>query len=118
MKVITQLSRISALFVGLVLAASASAQVKWDMYTFVGVTHPIAVRLIGFAEEVKKQTNGQLVITVRPAGEFPFKATEIVRATGTGQVQLGQGYSGFISGAVPLASIANLPFNHSQVRRP
>jgi TRAP-type C4-dicarboxylate transport system substrate-binding protein len=100
MKVITQLSRISALFVGLVLAASASAQVKWDMYTFVGVTHPIAVRLIGFAEEVKKQTNGQLVITVRPAGEFPFKATEIVRATGTGQVQLGQGYSGFISGAV------------------
>ena len=110
MKIIKRLSRLGALFAGIVFAASASAQVKWDMYTFVGVTHPIAVRLIGFAEEVKKQTNGQLVITVRPAGEFPFKATEIVRATGTGQVQLGQGYSGFISGAVPLASIANLPF--------
>ena len=54
MKVIMQLSRIGTLFAGLVLAASASAQVKWDMYTFVGVTHPIAVRLIGFAEEVKK----------------------------------------------------------------
>ena len=110
MKISKQFVRIGTAFAGLMLAASAQAQVKWDMYSFVGVTHPIAVRLIAFAEEVKKQTNGQLLITVRPAGEFPFKATEIVRATGTGQVQLGQGYSGFISGTVPLASIANLPF--------
>ncbi len=92
-------------------AAAAQAQVQqWDMFAFPGATHPITLRLREFSDEVRKRSNGQLVITVRPAGEFPFKANEVVRATGLGQVQLGEGYSGFISGAVPLASVANLPF--------
>ena len=89
----------------------AHAQVQqWDLFAFPGATHPITLRLKEFSDEVKKRSNGQLVITVRPAGEFPFKASEVVRATGLGQVQVGEGYSGFISGAVPLASVANLPF--------
>ena len=92
-------------------AGAVQAQVQqWDMFAFPGATHPITLRLKEFSDEVKKRTNGQLVITVRPAGEFPFKANEVVRATGLGQVQLGEAYSGFISGAVPLASVANLPF--------
>ncbi len=95
---------------GLSMLFTASAQTKWDMYAFPGASHPITLRLAEFAAEVRKETNGQLIITVRPSGEFPFKATEVVRATGTGQVQMGEGYSGFISGSTPLASIANLPF--------
>jgi TRAP-type C4-dicarboxylate transport system substrate-binding protein len=94
----------------LALPGKAAAAEKWDMFVFTGVTHPITLRLKDFADEVRKRTNGYLAITIRPAGEFPFKATEVVRATGLGQVQLGQAYSGFISGAVPLASVANLPF--------
>lgn len=100
-----------ALVAALPAANVAQAQVQqWDMFAFPGATHPITLRLKEFADEVKKRSNGQLNITVRPAGEFPFKANEVVRATGLGQVQLGEGYSGFISGAVPLASVANLPF--------
>ena len=92
-------------------AGALHAQVQqWDMFAFPGATHPITLRLREFSDEVRKRSNGQLVITVRPAGEFPFKANEVVRATGLGQVQLGEAYSGFISGAVPLASVANLPF--------
>lgn len=95
--------------VTLIVSFSASAQVKWDMYAFSGVSHPVTLRLKDFAEEVKKKTDGKLLITVRPAGEFPFKATEVVRATSTNQVQIGEGYAGMISGAMPLASVANLP---------
>jgi TRAP-type C4-dicarboxylate transport system substrate-binding protein len=100
---------------GLAAAASlqpraAHAAEKWDMFVFPGATHPITMRLKEFADEVKKRTDGYLTITVRPQGEFPFKATEVVRATGLGQVQLGEAYSGFISGAVPISSIGNLPF--------
>ena len=101
---------LSGLLAGLPMAGPVQAQEKWDLFAFPGATHPITLRLKEFGDEVKKRTNGQLNITVRPAGEFPFKASEVVRATGLGQVQLGEAYSGFISGAVPLASAANLPF--------
>ena len=111
MNLIKRAACILACLAVLPLAAPVKAQVQqWDMFAFPGATHPITLRLKEFSDEVKKRTNGQLVITVRPAGEFPFKANEVVRATGLGQVQLGEAYSGFISGAVPLASMANLPF--------
>jgi TRAP-type C4-dicarboxylate transport system substrate-binding protein len=89
--------------------ASAQSPTKWDLYAITGVTHPITLRYKEFAEEVKKATDGKLEIVVRPAGELPFRATEVVKVAGDGQVQLAQPYQGFISGAVPLASIASLP---------
>ncbi len=111
MNLIKRAACVLACLAVLPFAGVAQAQVQqWDMFAFPGATHPITLRLKEFSDEVRKRTNGQLVITVRPAGEFPFKANEVVRATGLGQVQLGEAYSGFISGAVPLASVANLPF--------
>lgn len=89
---------------------TAQSPVKWDMYSMVGVTHPITLRYKAFADEVRTATGGKLDIIVRPAGELPFRATEVVKVTGDNQVQLSEGYQGFISGAVPLASIASLPF--------
>jgi len=93
-----------------VLASSATAQTKWDLYATTGVTHPITVRFKAFSDEVKKATDGKLDIVVRPAGELPFKATEVVKATGIGQVQLASGYHGFVGGDIPIASVAGLPF--------
>ncbi|CAN5905786.1 TRAP transporter substrate-binding protein [soil metagenome] len=90
--------------------ATAQSPTKWDLYVMTGVTHPITLRYKEFAEEVKKATNGKLDIIVRPAGELPFRATEVVKVAGDGQVQLTEAYQGFISGAVPLASITSLPF--------
>ena len=93
----------------LLTAAPALAATNWDLYAFTGITHPITLHLKGFADEVKRRTNGELVITVRPAGELPFRATEVVKVTGEGQVQLGEAYAGFIAGAMPLASVGGLP---------
>ncbi len=91
-------------------AVPVGAQTKWDLSSMMGATHPITLHYKDFAEEVKKRTDGKLEIVVRPAGELPFKATEIVKAAGDGNVQLGEAYQGFISGTIPLASIASLPF--------
>lgn len=90
--------------------ASAQSPAKWDLYAITGVTHPITLRYKAFADEVKKATGGKLDIVVRPAGELPFRATEVVKVAGEGQVQLAEAYQGFISGALPLASVASLPF--------
>jgi TRAP-type C4-dicarboxylate transport system substrate-binding protein len=94
----------------LALALPAAAQTKWDLSSMMGATHPVTLHYKEFAEEVKKRTEGKLDIVVRPAGELPFKATEAVKATSDGNVQLSQAYQGFISGTIPLASIASLPF--------
>lgn len=91
-------------------AVPAKAQTKWDFYGFTGVTHPISVRFKMFCEEVKKATDGKLDIIFRPAGELPFRATEVVKATSSGQVQVAAAYQGFISGELPITSIASLPF--------
>jgi len=89
---------------------AAIAQTKWDLSSMMGATHPITLRYKGFSDEVKKRTDGKLDIVVRPAGELPFKASEVVKAASEGNIQLGQAYQGFISGSIPLASIASLPF--------
>lgn len=108
------LARCAAMLAGLAAVAvsvvPAAAQTKWDLYAFTGVTHPITMRYKMFADEVKAATGGKLEILVRPAGELPFKATELVKTTSSGQVQLAAAYQGFVSGEVPIASIASLPF--------
>lgn len=89
---------------------AAEAKVKWDYALYVGVTHPITVHLRQFADEVKKRSNGELEIVVRPAGELPIRATEMVKAVGDNVAQLGQAASSLISGQAPLAGLANTPF--------
>jgi TRAP-type transport system periplasmic protein len=91
-------------------AGAAGAATRWDYYVFVGITHPIGQYAKEFAEEVKKRTNGALEIIVRPAGELPYRATEVTRVTGQGQVQLADGYMGFIAGDVKIAGLTGLPF--------
>jgi len=88
----------------------ARAAVAWDYYSFTGVTHTVTKGQLAFAEEVLKRTNGQLKITVRPAGELPFRADEAPRVVGEGQVQMASCYMGFMSGAVPIGGISGHPF--------
>jgi TRAP-type C4-dicarboxylate transport system substrate-binding protein len=95
--------------VPLVAALPAKAATKWDFYTFVPLTHPITVQLSQFADEVKKRSGGDLVINVRAAGELPFKANEVVKITGDGQVQLGEALALFTTGSAPLTGVTGLP---------
>jgi TRAP-type C4-dicarboxylate transport system substrate-binding protein len=88
----------------------AAAKTRWDYALYVGVTHPIAVQLKEFAAEVGRRTQGELEIVIRPAGELPIRATEMVKAVGDGRAQMGQAASSLISGQAQLAGLANTPF--------
>ena len=92
------------------LGGVAQSKTTWDYYLFTGVTHPVTVFLSGFAEEVARRTHGELEIIVRPSGELPFRATEVVKVVGDGLVQMGSAYAGFISGTTPLAAVSGNPF--------
>lgn len=95
--------------VPLAAALPARAATQWDFYTFVGLTHPIAVQLRQFSDEVRKRSNGDLAINVRLAGELPFKANEVVKITSEGQVQLGEALALFTTGSAPLTGVTGLP---------
>ncbi|HEY8448982.1 MAG TPA: TRAP transporter substrate-binding protein DctP, partial [Bacillota bacterium] len=95
--------------------SSANVSIRWDYYLFVGWTHPIGEYAMRFADAVRERTGGRLEITVRPAGELPYGAAEMVRAVGEGRVQLGDGLATFITGEARVAAVPALPFLVTEV---
>jgi TRAP-type transport system periplasmic protein len=73
----------------LALAASASAQTKWDLPAGYAASNFHTENLMQFAADVDKATDGKLKITVH-ANASLFKAPEIKRAVQGGQAQMGE----------------------------
>lgn len=82
-----------ALLAGL-LAAPAAAQVELSMATSWGGGPHLEVMAKGFAENVRRLTDGEVVITVYPAGTLgsPLKVVETVQS---GVAQAGHHWSGY-----------------------
>jgi TRAP-type transport system periplasmic protein len=81
--------RIPAIVVGALLAATASAQTKWDMPTAYPPGNFHTENIVQFAADVDKATNGKLRITVHSNASL-FKAPEIKRAVQGNQAQIGE----------------------------
>lgn len=95
------------------VAAPVAAQPKpvtWDFILNVGLTHPVAIMEKEFVDDVKKRTNGQFDIVLRPPGELPYKLPEYLRVVGQGNVQMGDVYMGFLAGDTKIGVITGLPF--------
>ncbi len=93
---------------GLVMSTSAFA-VKWDMPTPYGDgNHPTQVAKF-FAEEINKQTNGNLNIIVHSGGSL-IKHPEIHRAVKSRQVQIGEVFIGRLGNNHPVFKLDNVPF--------
>ncbi len=69
-----------ALSFALVCSASAWAQVKLDISVPWGPNEFHSLNAAAFAERVKKETNGEVLMQARPGGELGVKANESVRA--------------------------------------
>jgi TRAP-type C4-dicarboxylate transport system substrate-binding protein len=90
-------------------ALSAHAQTKWDMPTPYADGEFHTKNVVLFAEEVKKDTNGALAITVHSAGSL-IKHPDILRAVSTGQVNIGEILLGAFSNEDPIFAADNVPF--------
>src|SRR5688572_31103351 len=91
------------------LPLALQAQTKWDMPTPYsdGEFHTRNVR--AFVEDVKKNTNGALDITVHSNGSL-IKHPDILRAVSTGQVNIGEFLLGQFSNEDPVFAADNVPF--------
>ena len=99
-----------SLFIFQTADASSKDTIKWRFFAFTGAVHPITKYFQGFAADVKEKTKGRLEITVYPGGELPYKAFDTVKIVSQRQVELADGYGGFISGDVPFLGVYSLPF--------
>ncbi len=100
----------TAMLMGAFLVVGTSyAETKWDMPTPYGdgVHHTKNVRL--FADEIIKQTNGELKIVVH-SGASLIKHPEIHRAVRTGQVPIGEMFMGLLGNDNPIFKADNIPF--------
>jgi TRAP-type C4-dicarboxylate transport system substrate-binding protein len=88
---------------------AAQAQTKWDMPTPYsdGEFHTRNVK--AFAEDVKKNTNGALDITVHANGSL-IKHPDILRAVSTGQVNVAEFLLGQFGNEDPVFAADNVPF--------
>ena len=93
----------------LALSGAASAQTKWDMPTPYsdGEFHTRNVKL--FAEDVKKNTNGAVDITVH-SNQSLIKHADVLRAVSTGQVNIAEFLLGQFSNEDPVFAADNVPF--------
>ena len=71
------------------VAATASAQTKWDLPAAYPANNFHSENLVQFAADVDRATGGKLKITVHPNASL-FKAPEIKRAVQGGQAQIGE----------------------------
>src|SRR5512134_1831784 len=93
----------------LLASGTALAQTKWDMPTPYsdGEFHTRNVK--AFAEDVKKNSGGQLEITVH-SNQSLIKHPDILRAVSTGQVNLGEFLLGQFANEDPVFAADNVPF--------
>jgi TRAP-type C4-dicarboxylate transport system substrate-binding protein len=82
-------ARIGATLALTAVAATASAQTKWDLPAAYPANNFHTENLVQFANDIDKATGGKLKITVH-ANASLFKAPEIKRAVQGGQAQMGE----------------------------
>ena len=93
----------------IVLSGSLRAQTKWDMATPFPESNYHTKNARQFAEEVQRDSKGQLVITLHSNASL-FKMPEIKRAVATGQSQLGDILLGAYGNEDPFFEIDGIPF--------
>lgn len=90
-------------------APAVSAQTKWDMATPFPESNYHTRNARQFAEEVQRDSKGQLIITIHSNASL-FKMPEIKRAVATGQAQIGDILLGAYGNEDPFFEIDGIPF--------
>jgi TRAP-type C4-dicarboxylate transport system substrate-binding protein len=93
----------------LALAGTAASAETWDMPAAYGARNHVTKSYIAFAEEVTKNSGGDLEIVVHPGGSL-YAGAEILRAVRSGQVQAGGRYMGANAKEDSIFGLDTVPF--------
>ena len=102
-------NRLALLAASLTFVTAAQAQTTWDMPTPYAPREFHTVNIQEFADRVKADTGGKMVINVHPNGSL-VRHADILRAVSTGQVSIAEFYPGTFGNQEPLYDVDSLPF--------
>lgn len=88
----------------------ASAATTWDLPLAWPAGNYIVKEVQRFADEVKKATDGEVVINTHPSGSLGFKGPEMLAAVRDGLVPIGDMLLNQQVGVDPLLGLESLPF--------
>jgi TRAP-type C4-dicarboxylate transport system substrate-binding protein len=88
-----------------VKTAHAAKTYKFTMQNMFSLNHPITVAMNQLAADVKKKSDGQIVIQVLPAGAL-VKGPSIFESVGMGSIDMGTTCSCYHGGILPVAATA------------
>src|SRR3954453_20114105 len=90
------------------LAAPAAAAEKWDLYIYNPVATVAAAKgMSAVAEQIEKDTGGELSVRLHLGGSLPINTTTITPAVSDDVVQMGD--DGYFLGNVPIGGGLRLP---------
>jgi TRAP-type C4-dicarboxylate transport system substrate-binding protein len=88
----------------------AAGKVQWKFTNIMPAGQIYTQYFNRLAEEITKATNGEVTVTNYPAGELPYKGTDLLKVTQKGLVDMAEIAGGFVYGELPLLAIADLPY--------
>ena len=115
---IRDLSLAAVAAAGLSVGAQGAAAAEWNMPTPYPAGNFHTQNIQEFADDVKEMTNGELTITVHPAGSL-FKHPEIKNAVRSRQVQIGEFLLSRLANEDAVYQVDSVPFlatDYSQAR--
>ncbi|WP_114424527.1 TRAP transporter substrate-binding protein [Nocardioides houyundeii] len=83
---------------------------SFDMYTHVGLDHPVNIELQAFADEVEEKTEGRIKFVLRPAGEVPYTQDEALDTMRSNLMDATLATTGSVGGDEPLFDVPSFPF--------
>lgn len=90
------------------LTAPAAAAEKWDLYIYNPVATVAAAKgMSAIAEQIEKDTGGELSVRLHLGGSLPINTTTITQAVSDDVVQMGD--DGYFLGNVPIGGVLRLP---------
>jgi TRAP-type C4-dicarboxylate transport system substrate-binding protein len=99
-----------AAMLSLGVAHTASAETKWDLPLAWPANNYIVQSAQRFADEVKSNTGGEVVITLHPGGSLGYKGPEMLSAVRDGLVPIGDMLINLQVGDEPLLGLQSLPY--------
>ncbi len=96
-----------------VLGACAPTPVEKQEWKFLGL-HPAGTVYLSIQEEmvteIYNRTDGQIKITIYPAGELPYTGTDALKVVGEGLTEMGELCNPYLVGEMPIMVLPDFPY--------
>jgi len=90
--------------------AIAAGKVKWKFTNIQPAGQIYTDYFNMLAKQITEATNGEVEVTNYPAGELPYKGTDLLKVCQKGLIDLSEVVAGFVFGEAPLLALPDLPY--------